>query len=83
MIDVAIVMRRLQAIGFSAEQANGLYGQLIGMAAPHQLPPDFNGQHKSVCFRDLMTNQRRNKPCKRNGCRNRVTLLIGLPAALV
>ncbi len=34
MIDVAIVMRRLQDIGYSAEAANGLYGQLTGMAGP-------------------------------------------------
>ncbi len=34
MIDVAIVMRRLQEAGFTAEAANGLYGQLSGMAAP-------------------------------------------------
>lgn len=31
-IDVAIVMRRLQSIGFSEIQANKLYGQLSGMA---------------------------------------------------
>ena len=34
MIDVAIVMRRLQTIGYTAEAANGLYGQLTGMAGP-------------------------------------------------
>jgi stage V sporulation protein B len=33
-IDVAVVMRRLQATGFSEAAANGLYGQLTGMAAP-------------------------------------------------
>lgn len=34
MIDVAIVMRRLQSIGFTADAANSLYGQLTGMAGP-------------------------------------------------
>ncbi|OPJ55085.1 putative polysaccharide biosynthesis protein [Alkalithermobacter paradoxus] len=33
MIDVSIVMRRLQESGFTYEQANSLYGQLTGMAA--------------------------------------------------
>lgn len=34
IVDVAIVMRRLQGIGFTPEQANALYGQLTGMAGP-------------------------------------------------
>ena len=33
-IDVTIVMRRLQATGWTLEQANAMYGQLTGMAAP-------------------------------------------------
>ncbi len=33
-VDVTIVMRRLQATGWSLEQANTMYGQLTGMAAP-------------------------------------------------
>jgi Membrane protein involved in the export of O-antigen and teichoic acid len=33
-IDVGIVMRRLQETGWTAEAANGLYGQLTGMAGP-------------------------------------------------
>jgi stage V sporulation protein B len=33
-IDVTIVMRRLQSTGWSLEQANTMYGQLTGMAAP-------------------------------------------------
>jgi stage V sporulation protein B len=33
-IDLAIVMRRLTATGFTGEQANDLYGQLSGFAAP-------------------------------------------------
>ncbi|KDR94240.1 stage V sporulation protein B [Peptoclostridium litorale DSM 5388] len=32
-IDTAIVMRRLQGIGFSIEESSSLYGQLTGMAA--------------------------------------------------
>lgn len=34
IVDVTIVMRRLQGIGFSPEDANALYGQLTGMAGP-------------------------------------------------
>lgn len=34
MIDVAIVMRRLQEVGFTPDAANSLYGQLTGMAGP-------------------------------------------------
>ena len=34
IVDVAIVMRRLQGVGFSPENANALYGQLTGMAGP-------------------------------------------------
>ena len=33
-IDVGIVMRRLQETGWTHEAANGLYGQLTGMAGP-------------------------------------------------
>lgn len=33
-IDVTIVMRRLQSTGWSLEEANAMYGQLTGMAAP-------------------------------------------------
>ncbi|WP_330586904.1 polysaccharide biosynthesis protein [Aminipila terrae] len=32
--DVIIVMRRLQSVGFSAGEANALYGQLTGMVGP-------------------------------------------------
>ena len=32
--DVMIVMRRLQSIGYTGEEANALYGQLTGMAGP-------------------------------------------------
>ncbi len=34
IVDVAIVMRRLQDIGYSLNEANALYGQLTGMAGP-------------------------------------------------
>ena len=33
-IDLAIVMRRLQDTGYTYEEANSLYGQLTGLAAP-------------------------------------------------
>ncbi|HHU18108.1 MAG TPA: polysaccharide biosynthesis protein [Clostridiales bacterium] len=34
IVDVTIVMRRLQDVGFSEANANALYGQLTGMAGP-------------------------------------------------
>ena len=34
IVDVTIVMRRLQNVGFSLNEANALYGQLTGMAGP-------------------------------------------------
>ena len=34
IVDVIVVMRRLQGIGFSPDQTNALYGQLTGMAGP-------------------------------------------------
>ncbi|MGP1569910.1 MAG: putative polysaccharide biosynthesis protein [Eubacteriales bacterium] len=34
LIDLLIVMRRLQSIGFSQNEANALYGQLTGFAGP-------------------------------------------------
>ncbi|MBQ3389921.1 MAG: polysaccharide biosynthesis protein [Firmicutes bacterium] len=34
MVDLLVVMRRLEAAGFSAHEANGLYGQLSGYAGP-------------------------------------------------
>ncbi|MBR0598826.1 putative polysaccharide biosynthesis protein [Sinanaerobacter chloroacetimidivorans] len=34
VVDVAIVMRRLQDVGYSLKEANAFYGQLTGMAGP-------------------------------------------------
>ena len=34
LVDVSIIMRRLQYAGFNHQQANALYGQLSGMAGP-------------------------------------------------
>jgi len=40
IIDLALVMRRLQAIGYSEEMANQLYGNYTGLAVPlFNLPP--------------------------------------------
>jgi len=86
MIDVAIVMRRLQAIGFSAEQANGLYGQLTGMAAPLINLPQILTASIGISLVPAISdaNQRRNSNLVRETVQagTRVTLLIGLPAAL-
>ncbi len=86
MIDVAIVMRRLQAIGFSAEEANGLYGQLTGMAAPLINLPQILTVSLGMSLVPAISdaNQRRNGTLVRSTIQTgiKVTVLIGLPAAL-
>ena len=38
IVDVTIVMRRLQDVGFSEANANALYGQLTGMGPVINIP---------------------------------------------
>lgn len=85
-IDVAIVMRRLQDIGFSEAKASGLYGQLAGMAQTlinfpqvfsialaMSLVPAISSAFATKDYADI-------RRTTRSGVR--VTLLIGLPAAM-
>jgi stage V sporulation protein B len=84
MIDSMVVLRRLQAIGFSYEQANSLFGQLTGMAVTLiQLPPVLTAAlsmsivpviAESMVKRDMESVQSDVKSAFR------VSLLIGLPA---
>ncbi|WP_053955552.1 putative polysaccharide biosynthesis protein [Inediibacterium massiliense] len=86
MIDVAIVMRRLQAIGFSPEDANGLYGQLTGMAAPLINFPQIITVGLAVSLVPAISDasQRKDMNLVRENVQmgTRVSLLIGLPAAI-
>ncbi len=85
-IDVAIVMRRLQSIGYTETEASGLYGQLAGMAQTlinfpqvfsiaiaMSLVPAISEVYARKNFDGI-------KKITQSGVR--VTLFIGLPSAL-
>ncbi len=85
-IDTMLIMRRLQSIGFSEAQASGLFGQLSGnaqtlinlpqvlsVAIAVSLVPAISDAFAKRNYNDL-------KNITTSGVR--VTLLIGLPAAL-
>jgi stage V sporulation protein B len=85
-IDVAIVMRRLQASGFTEEAANSLYGQLTGMAAPLI---NFPGVLSMAIAMSLVpaiaaANERKDLEFLRYNVELglRTAMLIGLPCAL-
>ncbi|WZL72818.1 polysaccharide biosynthesis protein [Clostridiaceae bacterium 35-E11] len=86
MIDVAIVMRRLQSIGFTEEAANSLYGQLTGMAAPLINLPQIVTVGLAVSLVPAISDasQKRDIATVRSTIQTgtRVSLLIGLPAAI-
>ncbi|QZY54736.1 putative polysaccharide biosynthesis protein [Crassaminicella profunda] len=85
-IDAAIVMRRLQDIGYSAKVSNDLYGQLTGMAAPLVNLPQIITVSLAVSLVPAISEakQRRDMALVRENIQmgTRVALLIGLPAAL-
>ncbi|SCG84230.1 putative membrane protein yabM [Proteiniborus sp. DW1] len=85
-IDAALIMRRLQEIGFTETQANALYGQLTGnaqtlinlpqvlsMGIAVSLVPAVSSAFARKDYEDI-------KATTKSGVR--VTLLIGLPCAL-
>ncbi|WP_069650633.1 putative polysaccharide biosynthesis protein [Caloranaerobacter ferrireducens] len=85
-IDVAIVMRRLQSIGFTETEASGLYGRLAGMAQTLINLPQVLSVALAMSLvpavSDAFARKNYAKISKivRSGVR--VTLLIGLPSAL-
>ncbi|SHI96606.1 stage V sporulation protein B [Geosporobacter subterraneus DSM 17957] len=85
MIDVAIVVRRLQTIGFTYEQANDMYGQLTGMAMTIINLPQILTVALAMSLVPAISeaNQRRDRLQIQNTIQTgtRVALLIGLPAA--
>ena len=86
LLDLAIVMDRLQAAGFSQEIANSLYGQLSGMAMSFvNLPQVFTIAlaaslvptiSESLARKDIESVR------KKTELGIRISLLIGLPAAM-
>lgn len=85
-IDTIIVMRRLQAIGFSVQESTSLYGQLQGMAAtlvnlPQVITVALATSIVPVISESVATNdvQRVQEDTK---SALRVALLIGLPASV-
>ena len=85
-IDAALVLRRLQAIGYSEGIANELYGQLKGMAQTLiNLPQVFSiaiamSMVPSIADAYARKNKSEIKELISSGIR--ITLLIGLPCAL-
>ncbi len=85
MIDVAIVMRRLQSVGFSAETANSLYGQLTGMAGPIINFPQVLSMGIAMSLVPVISDafERRDHSFLRYNVESgiRISMLIGLPSA--
>lgn len=85
-IDAALVFRRLQDIGYSAKTANDLYGQLTGMAQTLvNLPQVFSiaiSMSLVPAISTASTRKARGELGELISSGIRMTLLIGLPAAL-
>ncbi|SCX78492.1 putative polysaccharide biosynthesis protein [Alkaliphilus peptidifermentans] len=86
MIDSLIVLRRLQAIGFTYAEANSLFGQLTGMAVTLINLPQVLTVALSMSIVPVIAEARAKKDWE--GVRNdiqsglRVSFLIGLPSAV-
>ncbi len=84
-IDAGIVMRRLQAIGYSAKQSNSLYGQLTGMANPLINLPQVITAALQISLvpavSHLVTKRDTKGLYETIEAGMRIALLIGLPAA--
>lgn len=84
MIDSMVVLRRLQSIGFSYEQANSLFGQLTGMAITLiQLPPVLTAALSMSIVPVIAENMvKKNVSAVQSDIKSafRVSLLIGLPS---
>ncbi|MBF8983631.1 polysaccharide biosynthesis protein [Lutibacter sp. B2] len=86
MIDAALVMRRLQIIGYTIKESNQLYGQLTGMAAPLINLPQVITVALAMSLVPAISDANQRKDI--NGMKTtiqtgtRITMLIGLPAAV-
>lgn len=85
-IDVAIVLNRLQFIGYSEAEANGLYGNLKGMAQTLiNLPQVFSMAIAMSLVPAIASTNVKNKKKEMEKIISsgiRMTLLIGLPAGI-
>lgn len=85
MIDVAIVMRRLQEVGFTREAAVSLYGQLTGMAGPLINFPQILSMSIAWSLVPAISdaNERKDYDFLRYNVKTgvRVSIIIGLPCA--
>ena len=86
MIDLALVMGRLEAAGFSNAEANSLYGQLTGMAATLINLPQVITSGIAVSLVPVISAAYalgdREKLQRNTSLAIRVSMLIGLPAAV-
>lgn len=85
-IDVAIVLNRLQGIGYSEAEANGLYGNLKGMAQTLINFPQVFSMAIAMSLVPAIAHSNAKKKKKEMGetisSGIRMTLLIGLPAGI-
>ncbi len=85
-IDVAIVLKRLQSIGYTEAEANGLYGNLKGMAQTLiNLPQVFSMAIAISLVPAIATANAKKKKKEMEDIISsgiRMTLLIGLPAGI-
>ncbi|KAB3531900.1 polysaccharide biosynthesis protein [Alkaliphilus pronyensis] len=86
MIDSLIVLRRLQAIGFTYSEANSLFGQLTGMAVTLINLPQVLTVALSMSIVPVISESRTKKDWSavRNDVQSglRVSFLLGLPSAV-
>lgn len=86
LIDLALVLRRLEEIGFTNEQANALYGQLTGMVATLVNLPQVVTSAIAISLVPIIasafTTKDHEKLRDNTSLGIRVSLLIGLPAGV-
>ncbi len=86
MIDLALVMDRLNAVGFSIEQANEMYGQLTGIAATLVNLPQVVTSAVAISLVPVISSAFTMKDMEKLKTNStfglRVSLLIGLPAGV-
>ena len=84
-IDMAIVPSRLQSLGYSIEQATGLYGQLSGMAYPLIYVPTIFTAALTVSLVPAVSEAQVKNPGwvrRRTQLATRLNLLVNIPAAV-
>lgn len=86
LIDLALVMGRLEAIGFTNDQANAMYGQLTGMVATLVNLPQVVTSAVAISLVPIISSAfatADNEKLEKNTSLGiRVSLLLGLPAGV-